>query len=39
MVSYAGESNENNCPNGIGVMTYKNGDIFKGTFANGKRHG
>jgi hypothetical protein len=39
MESYTGETNENKTPNGIGIMTYKNGDIYKGFFVNGKRHG
>ena len=39
MVSYSGETDLNNTPNGIGVMIMKNGDIYKGSFVNGKRHG
>lgn len=39
MISYDGDYNENNAPHGIGVMTYKNGNIYEGTFENGKRNG
>jgi hypothetical protein len=39
MVSYSGETNANNTPHGIGVMIMKNGDIYKGSFENGKRYG
>jgi antitoxin component YwqK of YwqJK toxin-antitoxin module len=39
MVSYSGETDENNTPHGIGVMIMKNGDIYKGSFVHGKRHG
>ena len=39
MLSYSGETDENNTPHGIGVMIMKNGDIYKGSFTHGKRHG
>ena len=39
MISYDGDYNENNAPHGIGIMTYKNGDFYEGTFKNGNMDG
>ncbi len=30
---------KNDKPNGQGILTYANGDIYKGMFVDGKRHG
>jgi hypothetical protein len=35
MLSYSGETDDNNTPHGIGVMIMKNGDIYKGSFTHG----
>lgn len=36
---YIGQVNDDNLPNGIGAINYKNGNRYVGNFLNGKRNG